>query len=132
MTQLRSGATDADIDANDELDVRRSQFVRRILRYTYPEKMAYKYCALEEGESPEDILSIPIYLLVACFDRNGGKSTIWEHVTLYLSGFDVDMTETIRRIGEFFRPGGNYEKSRIPWYFRQIARLAPIQAIGDA
>ena len=131
ISHLQSEAADADIDANDELDARRSQFVRRILRYTYPEKLAYKYCALKEEENAEDILSIPIYLLVACFDRNGGKSTIWEHVAMYLSGFDIDMTETIKRIGEFFRPGGNYGKLKIPWYFRQIARLAPIQAIGD-
>ena len=87
VTKILPGqeATDTTVEAMGELDERRSMFNRRILRYTFPDKIAYKYNALTE-DGNADILSIPATHVVAAFERAGSKITIWEHVAMYLSG----------------------------------------------
>ena len=121
--------TDAEVEAQDQYDSRRSSFMRRLLRYTFPEAVAYKYEKLTDGEDPTKILSIPTHWVVASNTLGGsGKGHVWDHVAVFLSGHPL-LEDTREKIQRFSREG-EMEKRRIPWFVRHLAENADILSLG--
>ena len=98
--------SDASIEQQDNFDLKRSPFIRRLLRYTFPEHVAYKFDKLKEGEDPSKILSIPATWVVAANAiGNIGKIHTWDHAAVYLSGHEV-LPDTLEKLRNFSRGAG--------------------------
>ena len=122
--------SDASIEMQDEFDMRRSSFVRRLLRYTFPEHMAYKYDALKDGEDPSKILSIPATWVVAANSTgNPSKIHTWDHAAVYLSGHEF-LPDTLEKLRKFSKHGEEQGR-RIPWFSSHLATSASILSLGS-
>ena len=105
--------SDASIELQDDFDLKRSSFIRRLLRYTFPEHVAYKYDALKDGEDPSKILSIPATWVVAANSTgNPGKIHTWDHAAVYLSGHEF-LPDTLEKLRKFSQHGEEQGR-RIP------------------
>ena len=115
--------SDASIELQDDFDLKRSSFIRRLLRYTFPEHVAYRYDALKDGEDPSKILSIPATWVVAA-NATGTTSKIhtWDHAAVYLSGHELlpDTLEKLRKFSQMVKskddgfPGSFVILHRVP------------------
>ena len=122
--------SDSSIEQQDNFDLKRSTFVRRLLRYTFPEHVGYKYDKLKEGEDPSKILSIPATWVVAANAiGNIGKIHTWDHAAIYLSGHEL-LPDTLEKLRNFSLYGEEQGR-RIPWFISHLATSASILSLGD-
>ena len=121
--------SDASIELQDDFDLKRSSFIRRLLRYTFPEHVAYKYDALKDGEDPSKILSIPATWVVAA-NSTGSVSKIhtWDHAAVYLSGHEL-LPDTLEKLRKFSKHGEE-QGQRIPWFISHLASSPSILSLG--
>ena len=121
--------SDAAIESQDDFDLKRSSFMRRLLRYTFPEFIAYKYDKLKDDEDPSKILSIPATWVVAGNSTGGsGKVHTWDHAAVYLSGHEL-LPDTLEKLQRFCRDGET-EGRRIPRFISHLAKSASIFSFG--
>ena len=114
----------------EDLEHKRSNFVRRLLRHAFPEVVAYKYNKLREDEDSMKILSIPANWVVSSRAVSGtGKSHIWDHIAVYFSGHDL-LPDTRKKIGEFSQESDKSGR-KVPWYFTHLLRNVNIMSLGS-
>ena len=122
--------SDASIEQQDNFDMKRSSFIRRLLRYTFPEHVAYKFDTLKDGEDPSKILSIPATWVVAANAiGNIGKIHTWDHAAVYLSGHEL-LPDTLEKLRNFSLHGEEQGR-RIPWFISHLATSASILSLGN-
>ena len=122
--------SDSSIEQQDNFDLKRSTFVRRLLRYTFPEHVGYKFDKLKEGEDPSKILSIPAtWVIAANAIGNIGKIHTWDHAAIYLSGHEL-LPDTLEKLRNFSLYGEEQGR-RIPWFISHLATSASILSLGD-
>ena len=122
--------SDASIEQQDNFDMKRSSFNRRLLRYTFPEHVAYKFEAVKDGEDPSKILSIPATWVVAANAiGNISKIHTWDHAAVYLSGHEL-LPDTLEKLRSFSLHGEEQGR-RIPWFISHLATNASILSLGN-